>query len=131
MRRMKGEKYSKKSRSAGHKIPPVGQRELEFLQEFKGRLLRRYSGRIRQVALFGSRATLNAREDSDYDVFIKVDRKDRQLTDGIFDLAYDIYIESDLTIDISPVIMTEEYFQDRISKERKIAEDIQREGIPL
>jgi predicted nucleotidyltransferase len=47
-----------------------GQRELEFLQEFKGRLLRSYSDRIRQVALFGSRATRNAREDSDYDVFI-------------------------------------------------------------
>ncbi len=128
---MKSEKYSKESPGAGRKITLLGQRELEFLQEFKGRLLRSYSDRIRQVALFGSRATRNDREDSDYDVFIEVDKKDRQLTDGIFDLAYDIYIESDLTIDISPVIMTEEYFQNRISQERRIAEDIRSEGVPI
>lgn len=118
-------------RKAGHSVPPVEQRELEFLQKFKGRLLENHPNRIRQVTLFGSRSTRRAREDSDYDVFVMVDKKDKQLTDGIFDLAYDIYIESDLTIDISPVIMTEEYFQNRISQERRIAEDIQKEGIPL
>lgn len=128
---MEKEKYSEKRPGVGQKIPRIGQKELEFLQEFKGRLLRNYPQRIRLVALFGSRATRKAREDSDYDVFIKVDKKDRQLTDGIFDLAYDIYIESDLSIDISPVIMTEEYFQNRIFQERRIAEDIQKEGIPL
>ncbi len=110
---------------------PLGNEELDFLHEFKKRLLRNYPNRIKRVSLFGSRATRKAHEYSDYDVFIMVDRKDRQITDDIFDLSYDIYIESDLTIDISPVIMTEEYFQNRLSQERKIAEDIQKEGILL
>jgi predicted nucleotidyltransferase len=117
--------------STTNNVLPVGHKELEFLQEFKAKLLRSYPNRIKRVSLFGSRATRKAREYSDYDVFIMVDRKDRQITDGIFDLAYDIYVESDLTIDISPVIMTEEYFQNRLSQERKIAEDIQKEGILL
>jgi predicted nucleotidyltransferase len=117
--------------NATQNISPVGHKELNFLYEFKKRLLSRYPDRVKRVSLFGSRATAKAREYSDYDVFIMVDRKDRQITDGIFDLAYDIYVESNLTVDISPVIMTEEYFENRLSQERKIAEDIQREGIPL
>jgi predicted nucleotidyltransferase len=128
----KSEKAYEESRaSTTQNTLPIGQKELEFLRDFKGRLLKRYSDRVKLISLFGSRATRRARNHSDYDVFIMVDKKDRQLTDGIFDLAYDIYVESDLTIDISPVIMTEEYFQNRLSQERKIAEDIQREGIPF
>jgi predicted nucleotidyltransferase len=117
--------------SGTQNISLLGNKELDFLQGFKRRLLSRYPDRVKRVSLFGSRATAKAHEYSDYDVFIMVDRKDRQITDGIFDLAYDIYVESNMTVDISPVIMTEEYFENRISQERKIAEDIQREGIPL
>ena len=109
----------------------LGPKELRFLKEFKQRLLSNYPNRIKQVTLFGSRAIGGAQEMSDYDVFIMVDRKEKQITDKIFDLAYDIYAASDLTVDISPVIMSEEYFQNRLSQERRIAMDIETQGIAL
>ena len=42
--------------------------------------------RIKSIALFGSRATGKAKKDSDYDVFIMVDKSDRNLIDTILDM---------------------------------------------
>ena len=103
---------------------------VDFLNEFKNRTLRAFPHRIRSIALFGSRATGRAESDSDYDVFVMVDTRDRNLVDCIFDIAYDIYMESNLTFDISPVIMSEEFFNARLSQERRIAREIKEQGIP-
>lgn len=122
---------TRRLKPAGSGSLVLGPKELGFLKEFKQRLLRNYPNRIKQVTLFGSRVIGSAQEMSDYDVFIMVDQKEKQITDEIFDLAYEIYAASDLTVDISPVIMSEEYFQNRLSQERRIALDIQTEGIAL
>ncbi|MEW6666953.1 MAG: nucleotidyltransferase domain-containing protein [Thermodesulfobacteriota bacterium] len=116
---------------AGNNNFALGPKELGFLKEFKRRLLSSYPNRIKQVSLFGSRATGSAKEMSDYDVFVMVDRKEKHITDGIFDLAYEIYAASDLSVDISPVIMSEEYYRNRLSQERRIAMDIETQGIAL
>ena len=103
----------------------------DYLYIFKKRALLAFPHRIKSISLFGSRATGTAKRDSDYDVFIMVDRRDRRLVDAIFDIAYDIYLESNLTFDISPVIMSEEFFNARLSQERRIAREIVEQGIPL
>ena len=102
-----------------------------YLDKFKKRVLYAFPHRIKSISLFGSRAAGTAKRDSDYDVFIMVDRRDRRLVDAIFDIAYDIYLESNLTYDISPVIMSEEFFNARLSQERRIAREIVEQGIPL
>jgi predicted nucleotidyltransferase len=109
----------------------LSEREARFLNEFKERVLHAYPSRIKSIALFGSRAAGKARTDSDFDIFIMVDNRDRKLVDGIFDIAYDVYVESDLSIDISPVIISEGFFENRLSQERRIALEIAKEGIPL
>jgi len=109
----------------------IARKDSDFLDMFKKRMLNAFPQRVKSVALFGSRATGRAKKDSDYDVFIMVDRRDRALVDAIFDIAYDIYMESNLTFDISPVIMSEEFFNARLSQERRIAKEIVEQGIPL
>ena len=109
----------------------ISKKDIDFLNKFKQKVLRAFPHRIKTIALFGSRATGRAKKDSDYDVFIMVDRRDRTLVDTLFDIAYDIYIESNLTFDISPVIMSEEFFNARLSQERRIAREITEQGIPL
>jgi predicted nucleotidyltransferase len=109
----------------------VMKKDANFLAEFKNKVLHAYSERVKNIILFGSRATGKARRDSDFDVFIMVDKRERDLVDGIFDIAYEIYIQSDLEVDISPVIMSEEYFQNRLSQERRIALEITEKGIAL
>jgi len=106
-------------------------KESHFLYEFKEKVLQAWPGRIKSIALFGSRATGSARKDSDYDIFIMVDERDRDLVDSIFDIAYDIYVKSNLKIDISPIIMSEEFFKNRLFQERRIAKEIAEQGIAL
>ena len=109
----------------------ISKTDIDFLERFKGRVLRAFPERVKSVSLFGSRATGRAGRDSDYDVFIMVDRRDRNLVDAVFDIAYDIYVESNFTFDISPVIMSEEFFNRQLSQERRIAREIVEQGIVL
>jgi predicted nucleotidyltransferase len=122
----------KDTRSAGENAGMnISKKDSDFLNKFKKRVLHAFPQRIKSISLFGSRAAGVGKKDSDYDVFIMVDRRDRTLVDAIFDIAYDIYIESNLTVDISPVIMSEEFFNARLSQERRIAIEIVEQGIPL
>ena len=109
----------------------ISKDESAFLNEFKEKVLDAYPKRIKKISLFGSRATGKSREDSDFDVFIMVDKRDRGLVDTIYDIAYDIYMQSGLRVDISPVIMSDEFFNNRLLQERRIAKEILKEGISL
>ena len=109
----------------------ISKDESAFLNEFKEKVLDAYPKRIKKISLFGSRATGKSREDSDFDVFIMVDKRDRGLVDTIYEIAYDIYMQSGLRVDISPVIMSDEFFNNRLLQERRIAKEILKEGISL
>ena len=109
----------------------ISNKDNDFLNKFKQKVLHAFPHRIKSITLFGSRATGRAKRDSDYDVFIMVDSRDRTLVETLFDIAYDIYMESNLTFDISPVIMSEDFFNSRLSQERRIAREIVEQGIPL
>ena len=109
----------------------ISEKEAGHLHDFKKMVLGAFPHRIKSIALFGSRATGSAEKHSDYDVFIRVDKRDRGLVDAIFDMAYDIYIESNLSVDISPVIMSHDYFESRLSQERRIAKEIVEQSISL
>ena len=112
-------------------IKYISEKQVSFLNKFKKQVLRAYPERIKAIKLFGSRATGRSRKDSDFDIFIMVDKRDRNLVDSIFDIAYDIYIQSNLEIDISPIIMSEDFFKNRLSQERRIAMEIVEKGIAL
>lgn len=109
----------------------IHRKDIDFFNEFKQKVLCAFPQRIKSIALFGSRATGKAKKDSDYDVFIMVDKSDRNLIDTILDMAYDIYVESNLKFDISPVVVSEGFFNARLLQERRIAGEIAEQGIPL
>ena len=111
--------------------PSLTKAEQEALKTFRKRALERFAKRIVKVLLFGSRARGEGYLESDFDVFVMVDAKDRKITEGLFDIAHDIYFESDFTINIYPVIMSQGYFGKRLKLERKIAVDIERDGVPI
>ncbi len=109
----------------------ISEKETRLLNDFKKRVLAAFPDRVKEITLFGSRATGRAGKHSDYDVFVRVDQHDKKLADAIFDISYDIYVESRFSMDISPVIMSNEYFKSRLSQERRIARDIVEQGIAL
>jgi len=62
---------------------------------------------IKEVYLFGSRCRDNWRPDSDYDILIVVDRKDREFISKLYDAVMDILLDTGRLISLKIFIATE------------------------
>jgi len=74
--------------------PSLTKAEQEALKSFRRRALETFAKRIVKMFLFGSRAQGEGYIESDFDVFVMVDAKDRKITEDLFDIAHDIYFEA-------------------------------------
>jgi predicted nucleotidyltransferase len=104
-------------------------KELEALTKFKIAVEKELGSEILKFIFFGSRARGERKKYSDLDVLVLLKEEKKIFTDKIDDVAGDIFLDYD--VDISPLVMSKEYFNWLKSIERAIALDIEREGIPL
>ena len=72
------------------------------IREFTENIQRLYGKNIEKIVLFGSRARGDAGEDSDIDILVITKTNNKDLKNGITDLAFDIILK--YGIDIEPVI---------------------------
>lgn len=103
--------------------------ETAVLASVKADVHAQFGPRLRELALFGSRARGEGHEHSDLDVLIVVDdltwREGRDFAEacGRYLTEYDVLA--------SPFIVSAAYMTQLRSRERLIAEEIARDGIPL
>jgi predicted nucleotidyltransferase len=102
---------------------------LEAIREFAKRVREAYGPRVRELALFGSRARGEARDDSDADVLVVID--DLTAAEGrhVAGLAGDILTEYDVLV--SAFAISTEHAAHLRARERLIAAEIARDGVPL
>jgi uncharacterized protein len=98
------------------------------LQKLKERINETAKGRVRLV-LYGSCARGDYDSDSDIDVAIIVRDLTRELKDRILENVADV--EMEYLTPLSTLVISEDDFAFLRSRERRIALDIEREGIPL
>ena len=103
--------------------------EKKVLEELKRNLTGLLGDRLRKLVLYGSRARGDYDEESDIDIAIVVRGLTRELKNRILDMVADIEMEH-LT-PLSTLVLSEEDFELLKRRERRIALDIEREGIPL
>jgi len=84
---------------------------------------------ILDLRIFGSRSRGDAREDSDLDVFIKVERLDRSLREKIHDLAWEVGFEYDRVI--STFVVTEVQIQEGAIGASPLLAKVLAEGITV
>jgi putative addiction module component (TIGR02574 family) len=99
------------------------------LETFRMALSERFADRLAGVRLFGSYARDQARPDSDVDVLVVVTGLTRRERQEVLDLAWDAYAET--LVHVSPLALSETEWEMLRSREYLIAQDIEREGIPL
>lgn len=103
--------------------------KLEILKELKESLKKLYGDQILKMILFGSRARGDHDEDSDIDIALIVRGLTPQLKDKILDEVAEFELRHDVVLSL--LILSEEDFYHLKERERRIALDIEREGIPL
>jgi len=105
---------------------------VEIARRVRERLVARFGDRILEMRVFGSMARGEATEFSDLDLFVMVDHKDMATSDAIVDVCYEVGdLEMGLGFPISPLILDREHFEELLRRERRIAQDIRAEGVPV
>jgi predicted nucleotidyltransferase len=99
------------------------------LEELKRSLEDLLSPQAFKMTLFGSRARGDYLDESDVDVAILVRGLTREMKNRILDRVAEI--ELAYLLPIAALVLSEEEFDHLKKRERRIAVDIDREGIPL
>jgi predicted nucleotidyltransferase len=90
----------KKDVSQARVAPALEGEVKDILMELKKSLQHHFPHNIKDVILFGSRASGTAHRDSDYDVLIVVNRDyDWQFKDEVGDIVYGLELKYDILID--------------------------------
>lgn len=103
--------------------------EKEAVAELKEALQDMLGDRLVGLYLFGSKARGDYGAGSDIDIAVIVRGLTRDLKNAVFDKAADIELERDVSL--STLVLSEEQFEFLKRRERRIALDIEREGVPL
>jgi predicted nucleotidyltransferase len=107
-------------------LPP---NESVAVREFASWLRERFGSRVRQVALFGSRARGEGGEDSDVDVLVVVDELAGPEAREIGHAAGDTLTRYDVLV--SPFAVSTARLDELRARERLIAQEIDRDAVPL
>jgi len=103
--------------------------ENKILIELKDSLKELLGDHIVKLILYGSKARGDYADESDIDIAIIVQGLTRELKNQILDMVADI--EMEYLIPLSTLILSEEDFELLKKRERRIALDIEKDGIPL
>lgn len=109
--------------------PPLSATETAALREFVTGARALLGDGILDVRLFGSRARGEGHEHSDLDIAVIVRAGGRARRYVLYDLAFDVGLAHG--VELAPLVMEAPQFEDLKARERAIALDIEREGIPL
>ncbi len=99
----------------------------DVLNTLKARLMRSLGNRAFRLVLFGSRARGDYDKDSDIDVAVIVDGLSSDLKNRILDQVTDLGL--DRLRPLSSLVLSQAAFDGLKSRERRIALDIEEEGI--
>ncbi|HYA11479.1 MAG TPA: nucleotidyltransferase domain-containing protein [Thermodesulfovibrionales bacterium] len=103
--------------------------EHKALTELKEGIKGLLGERMIKMVIYGSRARGDYEEESDIDIAIIVQGLTRELKGQIFNIVADIELK--YLMPFSTLVLSEEQFESLRKRERRIAIDIEREGVPI
>lgn len=111
---------------------PVAPDLLRTLEHFRRLLEEHFGDRLLSLRLFGSQARGDADEDSDADVAVVIQALTEAERGQVVRWAFDAWLVMGQRGPLpAPLVWSEVELADRVAAERRIALDIEREGISL
>jgi len=105
--------------------------EERVLNRFQEGLRASLGDRVKRLRAFGSRVMGTARPSSDLDVLVLLDKVDVASYREVCNVAYDASAADGFAVDLSARIMSVEEFESMLSRERRLALDIERFGVEI
>lgn len=96
-------------------------------REYAEEVRRRLGGHVRQVVLFGSQARGDAREGSDYDFLVVVDRRSREVREAVLDAGVSLLNRYDRLF--ASLLYTDEEWRE--VQKFPLGWNILKEGVPV
>jgi predicted nucleotidyltransferase len=103
--------------------------EIKTLQEVKSKLIELLGDKLKRFVLFGSRARGDADGTSDIDVAVVVADLTKEVKRKIIDCVVEVEIK--YLVPISIIVFSEDEFRRLRELERRIALDIEMEGVEI
>ena len=114
--------------NGGH-VASLEAKEQQAIKALIARLRERFSGRILQTILFGSKARGDDQAESDIDILLVVNEEDWPLRQEISTLAARVSLEHDVLLD--PRVIGRERWERMKQRRFGLYQNIAAEGIPL
>ncbi|MEW6163030.1 MAG: nucleotidyltransferase domain-containing protein [Nitrospirota bacterium] len=99
------------------------------VEEFCNKVRNKLGKTVKEIKLFGSKATDKDIPGSDIDLFIVVSKKTPEIEDIILDIAFEIDLK--YNVYISPRIVSQTALKDPLWKNTPFIKNVEREGVPV
>lgn len=109
--------------------PLFDKKDLAAVKEFHEKISQKLQGNLLKIALFGSKATGKATEESDIDLLILVKYLDARLKNEILDVAYEVNLGHGVYI--SPRVIDLATFNDPLWGSTPFLRGLKQQSVPL
>jgi predicted nucleotidyltransferase len=99
------------------------------LNTLKVRIVDRFGPRLRRLVLFGSYARGEAGPDSDVDVLVVIDLLTNRERSWVYEIGAEVWMET--SIRLAPAAFSDSEWNETERRELLLADDVNRQGIPL
>ena len=108
-------------------MPNPSAQALAAVRDLRGRLVRRFDARLREIRLFGSHARGGYEPDSDVDVLVVIDGLDEAERREVFHVAWECFETHELLL--APLALSTGEWEELNARELLIASEIERDGV--
>jgi predicted nucleotidyltransferase len=115
----------------GCKMEQLKPEEKKIVREYIDLIRSRFSSRVREIILFGSRARGDSHSESDVDILIVMDTEDKGIKRQLVDLAWDVMSDNDFKVFISPVIFFNSQYNQYKKWNSSFLYNVFKEGIKI